>query len=98
MSCGAEFLGILERFLCQSIPEALKEKKRPSLDVDEIPAELKMIIGECWKEDAKDRPEFVSLYRELCVCEFEMISHLKQLSVEGVPSPSSTSSQGLFSS
>ena len=97
MSCGAEFLGILERFLCQSIPEALKEKKRPSLDVDEIPAELKKMIAGCWNEDAKDRPEFVSLYRELCVGEFEeMSSHLKQLSLGGSPSSSSSASQGLF--
>ena len=81
--------------LFQSIPEALKEKKRPFLDIGSIPAELKKLIASCWNEDAKDRPEFVSLYRELCVGEFqEMSSHLKQRSLGG--SSSSSASQGLF--
>ena len=83
--------------LFQSIPEALKEKERPFLDIGAIPAELKKMIAGCWNEDAKDRPEFVSLYRELCVGEFEeMSSHLKQLSLGGSPSSSSSASQGLF--
>ena len=81
--------------LFQSIPEALKEKERPFLDIGAIPAELKKMIAGCWNEDAKDRPEFVSLYRELCVSEFEeMSSHLKQLSLGN--SSSSSSLQGLF--
>ena len=56
-----------------------------------------MIAG-CWNEEAKDRPEFVSLYHELCVGEFEeMSSHLKQLSLGGSPlNSSSSASQGLF--
>ena len=77
--------------------EALKEKKRPYLEISVIPADLKRMIGECWNEDAKDRPEFVSLYRELCVGEFqEMGSHMKQLSLGDSSSSSSSSSQGLF--
>ena len=61
---------------------ALKEKKRPYLEISVIPADLKRMIGECWKEEGKERPEFVSLYRELCVGEFEeMSSHQKQLSL-----------------
>ena len=76
------------------IRSALTEKKRPFLDIGAIPVELKMMIAQCWKEDAKDRPEFVCLYPELCVGEFEqMSSHLKQLSLGGSPlnSPSSAS-------
>ena len=79
-----------------SVISAVMEQKRPFLDLPAIPAELKKMIGECWSEEAKDRPEFVSLYRELCVGEFEeMSSHLKQLSLGGSPS-SSFVSQGLF--
>ena len=75
---------------------ALMEKKRPFLDISAIPAELKKVIAGCWNEEAKDRPEFVSLYRELCVGEFEeMSSHLKQLSLGGSNS-SSSALQGLF--
>jgi len=82
-----------------NIGEALREKRRPFLNIGAIPAELKKMIAGCWKEEAKDRPEFVSLYRELCVGEFEeMSSHLKQLSLGGSPSNSSSSaSQGSFS-
>ena len=80
--------------LVTNVAEALKASQRPSLSAGAIPAELKKIIGGCWKEEGKDRSEFVSLYRELCVGEFEeMSSHLKQLSLGGSPS----SSQGLFS-
>ena len=44
------------------------------------------MIASCWNEDAKGRPEFVSLHRELCVGEFEeMSSHLKQHSFGGSP-------------
>ena len=83
--------------LFQSIPEALKEQERPFLDIGAIPAELKKMIAGCWNEDAKDRPEFVSLYRELGVGEFqEMGSHMKQLSLGDSSSSSSSSSQGLF--
>ena len=79
-----------------NIGEALREKKRPFLDIGAIPAELKKVIAGCWNEEAKDRPEFVSLYLELCVSEFEeMSSHLQQLSLEN--SSSSSSSQGFFS-
>ena len=78
------------------VANALMEKRRPFLDIGSIPAELKKLIASCWSEDAKDRSEFVSLYRELCVGEFEeMSSHLKQLSLGGSPS-SSFVSQGLF--
>ena len=74
------------------ILNSLMEKRRPFLDIGAIPAELKKKIAQCWKEDAKDRPEFVSLYRELCVSEFEeMSSHLKQLSLGGSPSSSTSS-------
>ena len=42
------------------------------------------MIARRWNEEAKDRPEFVSLYRELCVSEFEeMSSHLERLSLSG---------------
>jgi len=98
MSCGVgfhlgEFLGILERCSFKEFLRALKEKKRPFLDIGAIPAELKKMIGGCWNEDAKDRPVFVLLSRELCIGEFEeMSSHLKQLSLGGSP----YSSQGLF--
>jgi len=76
----------------------LMEKKRPFLEISSISAELKKMIAGCWNEDAKDRPEFVALYRELCVGKFEeMSSHLKQLSLGGSPSNSSSSAlQGLF--
>ena len=80
-----------------NIMNALMEKKRPFLEISSISTELKTMIADCWKEDAKDRPEFVSLYSELCVSEFEeMSSHLKQLSLGASPSPSV--SQGLFCS
>jgi len=81
-----------------NIMNALMEKKRPFLEINAIPSELKKMIAGCWNEDAKDRPEFVSLYRELCVSEFEeMSSHLKQLSLGGSPSNSSSSAlQSLF--
>jgi len=88
MSCGVgfhlgEFLGILERCSFKEFLRALKEKKRPFLDIGAIPAELKKMIG-CWNEEGKDRPEFVSLYRELCVREFEeMGSHPERLSLGG---------------
>jgi len=77
---------------------SLMENKRPFLEITSIPAELKKMISGCWNEEAKDRPEFVSLYRELCVGEFEeMSSHLKLLSLGGSPSnSSSTLFQGLF--
>jgi len=68
------------------IRSALTEKKRPFLDIGAIPVELKKMIASCWNEDAKGRPEFVSLHRELCVGEFEeMSSHLKQHSFGGSP-------------
>jgi len=69
-----------------NIAEALREKKRPSLEIGAIAAELKKMIAGCWNEEAKDRPEVVSLYHELGVGEFEeMSSHLKQLSLGGSP-------------
>ena len=75
-----------------NVGQALEKGKRPFLDIGAIPSELKKMIAQCWNEEVKDRPEFVSLYRELCVGEFqEMSSHLKQLSLGGSPSPSSSS-------
>ena len=80
-----------------SVISAVMEQKRPFLDLPAIPAELKKMIGECWSEEAKDRPEFVAMYRDLSVDEFEeMGSHLKQLSLVG-PSTSSGSNLGLCS-
>ena len=76
--------------LFQSIPEALREKKRPYLEIALIPAELRKVIAGCWNEDANDRPEFVSLYRELCEGELqEMGSQLEQLSLGGLSTSSS---------
>ena len=67
-----------------TILNSLMQKKRPFLDIGAIPAELRKMIGRCWKEEAQDRPEFVSLYRELCEGEFEeMSSQLEQLSLGG---------------
>jgi len=81
--------------LVTNVAEAMKVNQRPSLSAGVIQAELKKMIAGCWKEEGKDRPEFVSLYRKLCVGEFEeMRSHLKQLSLGG--SPSSSASQGQF--
>ena len=54
-----------------SVISAVMEQKRPFLDLPAIPAELKKMIGECWSEEAKDRPEFVAMYRDLSVDEFE---------------------------
>jgi len=85
--------------LFQSIHEALREKERPFLDIGAIPVGLKKMIGGCWMEEAKYRPEFVEMYHELCLGEFEEIgSHLKQLSLGSSSTSSpSTSSQGLSS-
>ena len=69
-----------------NVSQALEKGKRPFLDIGAIPSELKKKIAQCWNEEVKDRPEFVSLYRELYVGEFEeMSSHLKQLSLGGSP-------------
>ena len=98
MSCGVGLCrGEIPEIQRRIVMNALMEKKRPSLEISSISTELKKMITGCWSEDANDRPEFVSLYRELCVSEFEMSSHLKQLSLGGSPSNSSSStSQGLF--
>jgi len=93
--CRGEILAI-PRISVFNVTDVLRQRKRPFLDIGAIPTELKKLIIRCWNEEAKDRPEFVTLYRELCVGEFEeMRSHLEQLSLGG--SPSISSSQGLFS-
>ena len=104
MSCGVVFVPWRDpdnptQNSVTNVMNALMEKKRPFLEISSISTELKTMIADCWKEDAKDRPEFVSLYSELCVSEFEeMSSHLKQLSFGGSPSnPSFSASQGLLS-
>jgi len=76
-----------------SVISAVMEQKRPFLDLPAIPAELKKMIGECWSEEAKDRPEFVATYQTLCVDEFEETG-LQRLTLGGSSTSSSTSNQG----
>ena len=88
MSCGAVWcrgdLGNPTQNSVTNVMNALMEKKRPFLEISSISTELKTMIARCWKEEGKDRPEFVSLYRELCVREFEeMGSHPERLSLGG---------------
>jgi len=95
--CALERSGKSNLNSVSGVVNALMEKRRPFLDIGVIPEELKKMIAGCWKEEGKDRPEFVSLYRDLCVGEFEeMSSHLEQLSPGGLLAYSSTptSSQG----
>jgi len=47
--------------LFQSIHEALREKKRPFLEISSISTGLKKMIAACWSEEASDR-------LELCLC------------------------------
>jgi len=80
-----------------NITEAPKANQRPSLSSSAIPARLKKMIGGSWRDEAKNRPEFVAMCQYLCVDEFEeMGSHLQRLTLGSSSTTSSTtSSQGL---
>ena len=101
MSCGVVLCrgdpGKPEEVLFQSIPEALKQKEGPFLEINTIPAEFQSMIKSCWKEEPKERPEFVSLYRALHVGEFEETGSLLERLALGAssaptnpPAPSSS--------
>jgi hypothetical protein len=78
-----------------NIAEELREKRRPFLDIASIPAPLRKLIGLCWQEEPRMRPEFASIYCELSVSEFQqMESQLKSLSLNS-SSPSTTTSGGV---
>ena len=79
--------------LVTNITKAIETNQRPSLSAGAFPVELKKMIGECWSDEGKTRPEFVAMYQILCVDDFEeMGSHMQRLTLGG----SSASTQGLL--